>query len=143
MLRKKALNSDFHWGPVHGEIGLLKKQILFLQISVLKLLASNISIVQKGSTHPFFPPELFDKCFYSITEMERLSFGLLKIYLKKLDADKTGGKAEKSIWNIWTKIKWEAKFWNPNWPLSMGHNQNIETGQRWTNRSKLVHSGPK
>ena len=30
------------------------------------------------------------------------------------------GKVEKSIWNIWTKMKWEAKFWNPNWPLSMG-----------------------
>ena len=82
MPRKKPQNSDVGWGPVHGEIGLLKKQILFLQISVLKLLASNISIVQKGSTHPFFPPELFEKCFYSIIEIEKCSFGLLKIYLK-------------------------------------------------------------
>ena len=58
MLRKKAPNSDFRCGPLHGEIGLLKIQILLLHISVLKLLASKISIVQKGSTHPFFPPEL-------------------------------------------------------------------------------------
>ena len=118
-----ALNNEFHWGHLHGEIGLLEIQILLLHISVLKLLESKIRIVQKGSTHPFYPPELFDECFYSITKMERLSFGLLKIYLTTLDADKMRGKAEKSIWNIWTKIKWEAKFWNPNWPLSMGLNQ--------------------
>ena len=29
---KKALNSDVGWGPLHGEIGHLKKQILFLAI---------------------------------------------------------------------------------------------------------------
>ena len=31
-LRKKAQNSDFHWGPLHGEIGLLKNKYFFLQI---------------------------------------------------------------------------------------------------------------
>ena len=70
---------------------------MLLHISVLKLLESKIRIVQKGSTHPFYPPELFDECFYSITKMERLSFGLLKIYLTTLDADKMRGKAETSI----------------------------------------------
>ena len=29
---KKALNSDVGWGPLHGEIGLLKKHILFFAI---------------------------------------------------------------------------------------------------------------
>ena len=29
---KKALNSDVGWGPVHSEIGLLKKQISFFAI---------------------------------------------------------------------------------------------------------------
>ena len=29
---KKAQNSYFEWGPLHGEIGLLKKQILFFAI---------------------------------------------------------------------------------------------------------------
>ena len=29
MLRKKALKSNVEWGPVHGEIELLKKLILF------------------------------------------------------------------------------------------------------------------
>ena len=32
MPRKKALNSDVGWGPLHGEIGLLKKHILFFAI---------------------------------------------------------------------------------------------------------------
>ena len=30
MLRKKALNSNFEWSPVHGEIGPLKNKYLFL-----------------------------------------------------------------------------------------------------------------
>ena len=29
---KKAQNSYFEWGPLHGEIGLLKKQIFFFAI---------------------------------------------------------------------------------------------------------------
>ena len=33
-----------------------------------------------------------------------------EIYLKYLDADKLKGK---SIWNIWTAIKWERKFQKP------------------------------
>ena len=32
MPRKKVLNSDVEWGPLHGEIGLLKKKILFVAI---------------------------------------------------------------------------------------------------------------
>ena len=30
-LKKKAQNSDFHWGPLHGEIRLLKLQIFFFK----------------------------------------------------------------------------------------------------------------
>ena len=29
---KKSKKSDINWGPLHGEIGLLKKQILFFAI---------------------------------------------------------------------------------------------------------------
>ena len=32
---KKAQNSYFEWGPLHGEIGLLKKQILFFEIFLI------------------------------------------------------------------------------------------------------------
>ena len=112
-----AQNTDFHWGPLHGEIGLLKIQILLLQISVLKLLASKISIVQKGSTHPFFPPELFDKCFYSIIEIEKCSFGLLKIYLKYLEQifvilkvwfHHEGGLSESRYFQLFFSTRYEA-----------------------------------
>ena len=37
----------------------------------------------------------------------------MEIYLKYLDADKM---RVKSIWNIWTRIKWEVKFQNTNFP---------------------------
>ena len=52
---KKALNIDFHWGPLHGEIGLNTVLQIYVHVEM--------------------------RC-----------------------------KVENYIWNIWMKIKWEAKF---------------------------------
>ena len=40
------------------------------------------------------------------------SFRPAQMYLEYLDTDKMRCKVEKSIWNIWTRIKWEAKLKN-------------------------------
>ena len=53
--------------------------------------------------HAFFLTELIKKCSFCPLQI----WNSREIYLKYLDADKMRGK---SIWNIWTRIKWEAKF---------------------------------
>ena len=48
----------------------------------------------------------------------KLLFSEWVIYLKYLDAVKMRAKA---VWNIWTRIKWEAKLANLNWTPLMEH----------------------
>ena len=66
-----------------------------------KLLPTNISINKKVHLIPF---SLF-------TSLRSVHFAPYKYRMKYLDADKMRGK---SIWNIWTPIKWEEKLQNPN-----------------------------
>ena len=51
--RKKAQNSDVEWGRLHGQIGVLRLQIVFFQISVHQLLGWNICNIWQRSTRPF------------------------------------------------------------------------------------------
>ena len=40
----------------------------------------------------------------------------------------------KSIWNFWTRIKWEAKFTNLNWPPLTDLNQYVQN-KKWLSQS--------
>ena len=112
MPRKKAQNSDVERGPLHGEIDVLKFQILFCKYLCTACLLQILVSFRSVQLVPFFLTELIQKCSFSPQQIENER----KIYLKYLDADKMGGK---SIWNIWTRIKWEAKFQNTNFPLTL------------------------
>ena len=58
----------------------------------IKLLASNITIIQKGSTRPFFLTELIEKCSFCPLQIQNER----GTYLKYLDAHKMGVKVSKS-----------------------------------------------
>ena len=73
-------------------------------------------------------------------EIDNCSFRPWQMYLKYLNADKMRGKVEKSIWNIWKKIKWEPRLENLNWPLSMGLNQLCNALQCCSSRAALALS---
>ena len=50
---KKAQNSDFHWGPLHGEIGLLKKQTLFYKYLCTSYLCQILVSFRRVQLIPF------------------------------------------------------------------------------------------
>ena len=105
-------------------IALLKKTIFkvkfkfkvkncVLQISVQQFLGWNIWLL---STRPFLFLYLTVKLR---REIKKCLFQPRQIYLEYFGAIKMRDKDEFSIWNIWMWIKWETKFWNFFWPLSI------------------------
>ena len=100
-LRKKAQNSDFDWGPLHGEIGLLKKQIFFSSNICAIISGENIWNSHKHSTWPFSCLVPMKNCAFRPQKLylEYLDAEVLfwNIYLKYLEADKMRGKFEESL----------------------------------------------
>ena len=130
MPRKKAQNSDFNWGPLHSEIGLLKKQILFFKYTCTRCRSQIFVVISRVQLVPFCGGDCKKQCSAMCTfsmkyksEIKKCSFRPPQTYLKYLDTDKMRGEVEIYIWNIWTRIKWEQKFQNLYWTLLMGLNQ--------------------
>ena len=48
--------------------------------------------------------------FLKLSMTDNHSFRPPQMYLEYLDTDKMRSKADKSIWNIWMRKKWEAKL---------------------------------
>ena len=78
---KKAQKSDFRWGPLHGENGLLNN----------KYLMANICAVLRGQIS---------------TSSSRPFFRLINSYIMKSEIKKVYFVPYKYIWNIWVRIKW-------------------------------------
>ena len=66
---KKAQSSDVERGLLHGENDVIKFQILFCKYLCTTFFASNICIIQKCSTRPFFLSELIEKCTFCLLQI--------------------------------------------------------------------------
>ena len=64
MPRKKAQNSDAEWGPLHGEIDVLKFQILFCKYLCTTCLLQILVSFRSVQLVPFFLTELIGKCSF-------------------------------------------------------------------------------
>ena len=91
--RKKAQNSDVEWGRLHGQIGVLRLQIVFFQISVHQF-RWNICNIWQRSTRPFSSFSGFNYVFLN-TNMKSTTVHFVP---------------DKWIWNIWTRIKWGVRL---------------------------------
>ena len=92
---KKTQNSDFDWGPLHGEIGLLKKQIFFSKYLRNNSLVKYLKLSQT-----------FNSTLLLLSSNWELCISSPKMYQEYLD---TRRSVEIPIWNIWRHIKWETK----------------------------------
>ena len=54
--------------------------------------------------------KMFLSCGIKQSMIDNCSFRPLQMYLEYLNTDKMRSSSWKSIWNIWTLIKWEAKL---------------------------------
>ena len=98
MTRKKALNSAAQRGRLHGEIKVWKLELVFCKYLCTSYLGEIFERVQ------FVP-------FSLLSWLRSVHFVPYKYKMRG-----------KSIWNIWTRIKWEAKLANLKWRPSMGLN---------------------
>ena len=60
--------------------------------------------------YPVFKFTFTFRVFLKLSMTDNHSFCPSQMYLEYLDTDKMRSKADKSIWNIWTRKKWEAKL---------------------------------
>ena len=60
--------------------------------------------------YPVFKFTFTFRVFLKLSMTDNHSFRPPQMYLEYLDTDKMRSKADKSIWNIWTRKKWEAKL---------------------------------
>ena len=104
--KKKLENSVFLSAALHGEIGLLKLQILFCKNLRTTWLHQILGSFRRVQLVPFSFLSWFTNVSFAwrwLIEIEKCSSRLLKIY----------------IWKIWMRIKWEA--WGGNLSEIFGH----------------------
>ena len=97
--KKKAQNSIAQRGRLHGEIKVWKLELVFCKYLCTSYLGEIFERVQ------FVP-------FSLLSWLRSVHFVPYKYKMRG-----------KSIWNIWTRIKWEAKLANLKWTPLMGLNQ--------------------
>ena len=109
-LRRKAQNSDFHWGPPSWWNQTFKiTNIFFSKYFRNNYLAIFMKLSQK----------LNSTLFLLSSNKGELSISSHKNAPEYLDADKMRRSVKKPIWNILRHIKWEAMSRMLEWTLSI------------------------
>ena len=116
-LGDKMYNSSLELGRKRVELNVCEsfkyftKELLRKYFEKTNIFSSNICAIISGENiwnshkHSTWP-------FSCLVPMKNCAFRPQKLYLEYLDADKMRYSAEKSIWNIWRQIKWEANSRN-------------------------------